>query len=116
MMGISFSSCSSFGLSFVFDNCQLQHSIFTKLKLKGQKFINCALQEVDFTEADMSAALFEQCNLERSIFRQTNLEKADLQTSFNYNIDPEANRIKKAKFSMWGLPGLLSKYEILIAK
>jgi hypothetical protein len=42
------------------------------------------------------------------------LEKADLRTSFNYLIDPEVNKMRKAKFSIDGLPGLLGKYELEI--
>jgi hypothetical protein len=32
----------------------------------------------------------------------------------HYCIDPESNKIKKARFSMYGLAGLLSKYNIVI--
>lgn len=42
----------------------------------------------------------------------TILEKSDFQTSYNYSIDPEINRIKKAKFSFQGAVGLLDKYDI----
>jgi hypothetical protein len=42
------------------------------------------------------------------------LEKADFRTAFNYSINPETNRIKKAKFSKEGLNGLLDKYDIEI--
>ncbi|OQA01530.1 MAG: hypothetical protein BWY70_00347 [Bacteroidetes bacterium ADurb.Bin408] len=43
---------------------------------------------------------------------RTNLEKADLRTAFNYIIDPELNHIKKARFSLRGISGLLAKYNI----
>jgi len=42
------------------------------------------------------------------------LEKADFREATNYFIDPEKNRIKKAKFSLNGLPGLLIPYDIII--
>jgi len=42
------------------------------------------------------------------------LEKVNFLTSYNYSIDPENNRLKKAKFSMNGLAGLLGKYDIEI--
>jgi len=48
----------------------------------------------------------------RAIFSHTNLERADLRTSYNFTIDPEMNRIRKAKFSLNNLPGLLDKYEL----
>jgi uncharacterized protein YjbI with pentapeptide repeats len=76
------------------------------------RFVNCTLHEVDFTEADLTASLFENCDLQRTLFANTNLEKADFRTAFNYSIDPELNRIKKARFSMPGVLGLLSKYNI----
>jgi hypothetical protein len=43
-----------------------------------------------------------------------NLEKTDFRSSFNYSIDPEVNRIKKAKFDRAGLAGLLDKYDLEI--
>jgi hypothetical protein len=49
-----------------------------------------------------------------AIFSQTNLEKADFTTAFNYQIDPEQNRMKKARFSPEGIAGLLVKYKIVI--
>jgi uncharacterized protein YjbI with pentapeptide repeats len=72
------------------------------------------LQEIDFSEADLTSALFDNCNLQHATFDSTILEKADLRTSFNFSIDPELNRIKKAKFSLSGITGLLDKYEIEI--
>jgi hypothetical protein len=50
----------------------------------------------------------------RAIFHGTTLEKADLRTALNYAIDPENNWIRKAKFSLPAVTGLLSKYEIEI--
>jgi hypothetical protein len=48
------------------------------------------------------------------MFEETNLEKTDLRTAYNYTIDPDKNKLKKAAFSLNGLPGLLSKYDIVI--
>jgi uncharacterized protein YjbI with pentapeptide repeats len=84
------------------------------MNLKKMKWTNSSLHELDFNEADLSSAIFEGCDLQRSIFTGTNLEKADLRTSFNYSIDPERNRLKKAKFSLPGVIGLLDKHDIQI--
>ena len=62
----------------------------------------------------MSSGVLDNCNLNRAIFSKTNLEKTDFRTAFNYSIDPEANKIKKARFSKMGLEGLLDKYQIEI--
>jgi hypothetical protein len=47
-------------------------------------------------------------------FENTILQKADLRSAFNYAIDPEINKIKKAKFSLPEVTGLLKKYDIEI--
>jgi uncharacterized protein YjbI with pentapeptide repeats len=70
------------------------------------------LHEVDFTEADLSGVVFVNCDLAGVIFENTNLEKCDFRSAFNYTLDPEVNRIKKAKFSLSGIKGLLEKYQI----
>jgi len=55
------------------------------------------------------------CDLARATFDNSIIEKADFRSSFNYSINPEINRIKMAKFSVSGLPGLLEKYDIEIS-
>lgn len=114
LLGLRFDSCSEFGLSFKFDGCQLDNSSFFKTKIKKTAFMNTSLKEVDFTETDLSEAVFDDCDLSRATFDRTVLEKADFRSSYNFSIDPETNRLKKAKFSSMGLSGLLSKYDIII--
>ena len=36
------------------------------------------------------------------------IEKADFSTARNYALNPAANRLKKARFSRYGLEGLLT--------
>lgn len=112
MLGLKFEHSNAFGLSFSFDNCVLNLCSFYQTKIKQTNFLNCLLQEVDFTETDMSGSILENCDLAKAIFIQTNLEKVDLRTSYNYSIDPEINRIKKAKFALQNIAGLLDKYDI----
>ncbi|MDR3250221.1 MAG: pentapeptide repeat-containing protein [Tannerella sp.] len=112
MLGLRFDTCLEFGLSFSFDNCQLNHSSFYKTKIKKTILKNSQLQETDFAECDLTSAMFDNCDLTRAVFDHTNIEKADFRTSYNYSIDPEINRIKKAKFSILGVSGLLDKYDI----
>jgi uncharacterized protein YjbI with pentapeptide repeats len=85
------------------------------MRIKKSIFSNSQLQEVDFTEADLTGSVFDQCNLQQAIFYQTIIEKTDFRTSYNYGIDPEINRISKAKFSLSSISGLLNKYDIEIA-
>jgi len=114
LLGVLFDDCNPFLLSVDFENCLLKLAVFYKLKLKKTRFKNCNLQEADFTEADLSSSVLDDCDLQRAIFHKTNLEKADFRSSFHYSIDPENNRIKKAKFSRAGVLGLLDKYSIEI--
>ena len=116
LLGLHFEECNNLMISFAFEGCTLDLASFCKLKMKKTWFKNSKVFEVDFTETDLSYSSFINCDLERTIFRITNLEGADFRTSFNYSIDPELNRIKKAKFSLSGLAGLLDKYDIEIEK
>lgn len=114
MLGLHFEHCSPFAFSPQFENCTLDHSSFYQVKLKKTVFKNCQLRELDLTEADCSSASFDGCDLLKSHFEQTILEKADLRTAFNYAIDPTLNKIKKARFSLEGLPGLLDRFDIVV--
>ncbi len=114
MLGLHFENCSRFGLAIGFDNCLLTHSSFFQTKIIMTTFKNSQLQEVDFTECDLTGSLLDNCDLSYAKFDHTILEKADLRTSYNYSIDPVINRVKKAKFGLSGLPGLLDKYDIVI--
>jgi fluoroquinolone resistance protein len=114
MLGLLFDQCAPFGFSVYFENCTLNHSSFFKVKLKKTLFRNCQLQEVDFSEADLTTASFDNSDLSGAIFENSILEKADFRTATNYSFNPELNKMKKARFSLAGLPGLLAKYDIEI--
>jgi len=114
LLGLHFEDCDSFLFTVDFESCLINLSSFYKMKIKKLQFKNSSLQEVDFTEADASGALFDNCDLARAKFENTVLEKADFRTSFNYSINPELNKIKKAKFSLPGVIGLLDGYDIEI--
>lgn len=112
LLGLHFDHCSDFLFEVGFENCTLNLSSFYQRKLKKTRFANCGLQEVDFAEADLSQAVFDNCDLFKAIFENTVLEKADLSSAYNYSINPELNKIKKAKFSIPDVIGLLDKYDI----
>lgn len=77
-------------------------------------FRNSNLLEVDFSECDLTGSVFDNCDFIRATFENSIIEKADFRTSFNYSINPEKNRIKKARFSSDGITGLLDNYDIEI--
>ena len=112
--GVDFSKSRDFLFGVSFDNCILDNAIFYKRKNKGAEFKDCSMVETDLTEADLTDVKFINCNLNRAFFSRTILKNADLRSSYNYTIDPDNNNIKKARFSVHGLPGLLAKYDIKI--
>jgi uncharacterized protein YjbI with pentapeptide repeats len=114
VMGVDFSKCSKFLFSVAFENCNLNYSLFFKNDLKNTVFKNCMLQEMSFIETNLTLAKFIECDLVRTVFDHANLEKADFSTSRNYTINPEINRMKKAKFSLPDVVGLLSHLGIEI--
>lgn len=80
--------------------------------LKKIQFTNTQLYEADFTECDLTEGVFENCDLKRAIFDNTNLEKTDFRTAYNYAFDPNNNRLKKTRFALPAVLGLLGKYDI----
>ncbi|KAA6329125.1 Pentapeptide repeat protein MfpA [termite gut metagenome] len=114
MLGFRFDNCNDFMLSVGFENCSLNFSSFYKTKIKKTIFKNSQLREVDFSECDLTGSVFENCDLMQTTFNSTIIERTDFRTSYNYSIDPEKNRIKKARFSLFGVLGLLDKYDIKI--
>jgi fluoroquinolone resistance protein len=114
LVGLHFENCDSFLIAMSFDNCNLQLSSFYGMKIKKTLLKNCILREVDFTDADLGGSLFDNVDLFKANFYNTNLEGADFRSAMNYAIDPEANRIQKARFGIGGLPGLLLKYKIRV--
>jgi fluoroquinolone resistance protein len=114
MLGLHFEHCKPINFTVSFDNCTLNLSCFYQHKMKSTVFKNCSLTEVDFTETDLSGAVFDNCNMANAVFENTILEKADFRTAYDYSIEPTQNKIKKAKFSMAGIAGLLRRYDIEI--
>jgi uncharacterized protein YjbI with pentapeptide repeats len=80
--------------------------------MKKTCFDHCVLHETDFAETDLTEAVFDHCDLMGAVFDNCNLEKADFRTAYNFTINPEKNNLRKARFSLSGLSGLLVQYEL----
>jgi len=72
------------------------------------------MQEANFEESDLTGSIFADCDLTRTLFSNTILYETDFTSAYNFSIDPEKNKMKKAKFSVMGLQGLLEKYSLQI--
>jgi uncharacterized protein YjbI with pentapeptide repeats len=114
LLGLHFEHCDAFLFAAHFQNCTLNLASFYRMKIRKMKFESCSMHETDFTETDLTGAQFNDCDLLNATFDNTILEMADLRTAFNYSIDPAANYIRKAKFSLAGIPGLLARHDIVI--
>ncbi len=115
MLGLHFEQCNTFGFIVRFEKCVLEHSSFFQVNLKNTSFVGSKLMGVDFTEALVSGSVFSDCDLQDAKFEHTNLEKVDFRTAINFSIDPDSNKISRAKFSSATLHGLLDKYNIEIS-
>ncbi len=111
---VNFAMIDKFIFEIHFKDCILDFSKFYALKLKGTSFVNTSLVSVDFMAADLSEVEFENCDLYRSEFDKANASKTNFKTSYNYAINPESTKIKKAIFSLEGVKGLLYKYDIIV--
>ena len=114
LLGLHFNNCDSLFMSMNFDDCNLELASFFDLSLKRTQFKKCNFNGADLTRSDFTQTSFEDCDFKAAIFDGTILDQADLRTAFNFNIDPENNSLKKARFSKENLAGLLLKYQIKI--
>jgi uncharacterized protein YjbI with pentapeptide repeats len=111
---VNFAMTDQVIFEFHFKDCLLDYAQFYALKMKKMQFINCSMIAVDFMGSDLTETLFDHCNLRKAVFIDTIAHKADFSTSYDYTIDPEKNKIRKAIFSTEGLKGLLQKYDIVV--
>lgn len=116
LIGLQFSECNNILLSMTFDKSLLNLASFYNLNLRKTMFNKCEIKEVDFVNADLSGSQFWECDLTKSLFENSILSNCDFRSANNFSINPEMNRITNAKFSIFGLDGLLNKYDIIIDK
>jgi len=114
VLGVIFSDCQDMLFSPVFEGCMLDYSSFMGKKMVKTTFKRTSLKEVNFTRANLSGSVFSDTDLMGAVFNQTDLSAANLADAYNYSIEPELNKLKKAVFSTSGLYGLLEKYDIKI--
>jgi uncharacterized protein YjbI with pentapeptide repeats len=112
--GVNFTMVDKLLFKFSFKDCILDYGKLYTLKLPNTHFDNCSMVAVDFMNADLTGVVFSNCNLHKTLFMDTKANKADFSTAYNYIIDPERNKLKKAIFSQEGLKGLLTKYELIV--
>lgn len=114
IVGAEFYKCESAFFSMNFKNCSIQYCNFSDLNMKNTSFANSSLKESYFTHTCLTGADFNGVNLQGTIFHNCDLCKADFSTATEYDIDPQTNKIKKAKFSLPEAVGLLRGFDITL--
>jgi fluoroquinolone resistance protein len=114
LLGVNFSECMDFLFAVKFEGCVLDYCSFAGKKMTKTTFNHTSLKNSDFTGSDLTKSSFLHVDLMNAVFNRAILKEVDFLTADNYIIDPELNNIRKAKFSLQGVPGLLNKYDIRI--
>lgn len=114
IMGLNFSKCNNFLLSFNFEDCNVSNSIFSDMELKEIHFKNCKVNDCDFININLSDSSFENSNLKGTVFDNANLSNANFENAKEYSIDPNKNILRKAKFSFPEVVSLLDSFDIEI--
>jgi uncharacterized protein YjbI with pentapeptide repeats len=82
--------------------------------MKSTAFTGSKVRECYFTNTCLNSANFDGAELSGTTFHNCDLCKADFSRATQYSIDPSANKIKKAKFSLPEVVGLLQGFDIII--
>ncbi|MGI4832808.1 MAG: pentapeptide repeat-containing protein [Janthinobacterium lividum] len=114
LLGVGFGACQDMLFGVHFDHCQLRYATFGGKRLVGTRFAHCQLPDADFTNADLSQVQFAHCDLAGAVFHNTRLAGTDFTTATGFSLDPEANVLTGARFALDGLPGLLTKYGLVV--
>jgi uncharacterized protein YjbI with pentapeptide repeats len=114
IIGVDFFKCEKVFFSANFENCLLHYCNFSDLNMKNVRFNGSKIKESHFTNTCLSNADFNGAELSGTIFHNSDLRKADFSGATQYSIDPGTNKIKKAKFSLPEVVGLLHGLDIII--
>jgi fluoroquinolone resistance protein len=100
LTGINFTESATFGFAPDFIECLLDSCIFYANTLSNQHFTETTIRNTDFSNCMMKTTEFSNTRFQSCSFLGCNLEKADFRTASGYVIDPSANKLKGARFSL----------------
>lgn len=90
----------------------MDYCVFQELKLPNSIFEKCFLRDTDFYGSDLRKARFTESDLSSCFFSRCNLEESDFRKATGYSLDLNANKVRKAKFSLPEALELLRHFEI----
>ena len=120
---IQLTSCKLIGINWSlaeevrspdFKDSNLSLSTFRSLKLKLLSIVGCRLHDGDFQDCDLTSSDLSDTDFAGTLFRSCNFTKANFTTARNYQIDPTANKLKGARFSLPEAVGLLTGFDIIL--
>ncbi len=114
LLGANLTGLRKTFLSVSFEDCKLDYVDFSGLALSKTRFVKSSLVDAVFIGTDLSGATFVSCDVAGAIFRSTNLSGADLRGADGLVLDPENNKLQKARVDLGNLAGLLTKYKLQI--
>lgn len=100
LLGVHFTECNKFGFAPSFEGCLIDQSVFQQNTWKKGRFVKNLIRSCDFMECGLREAVFDDTTFENTRFSQCDLSRADFRSAAGYAIDPQGNRISKARFSM----------------
>lgn len=112
--GADFHKCDKTFFSVCFEKSILMGCNFSELKMKKTRFCHSKVKECYFNNTQLAESDFSKADLEGTLFHHCDLSKADFREAINYSINPQANVLKKARFSAPEVLALLSFFEIEI--
>ncbi|MCC8166074.1 MAG: pentapeptide repeat-containing protein [Planctomycetes bacterium] len=94
--------------------CTLKFNSFYKTKLSKTPIVGSALLDCAFIGCDLTGCVFRESDFLNTNFQDCDLSNADFRQARNYRINTASNRLRKARFSVPEVFGLLDNLDIVI--
>lgn len=100
LTGINFSDCAEYGFNPNFSDCLLDSCVFYDNTLDNCRITECTLRNTDFSNCRLKKTDFSLTRFQNCTFLGCIMDKADFTSATGYSIDPSANKVKGARFSL----------------
>jgi len=114
LMGVNFYSCDQTLLDVEFDGCRMTACNFSGLSMKKSVFRSCEIKDSYFQDAFLQEADFSGSIFSNTLFHNSDLQKASFYKARGYSMDPRANKVQKAVFSVPDVLALVESFGIII--
>lgn len=84
------------------------------MDLRSSEIKECAAHNTDFENTNLSKTNCTGTDFLNAKFNDADLSFADFTGAFNYSINPNKTKIKKAKFSLPEVVNLLEAWDVII--